>query len=46
MAKTQAERDADTILIGQIVLGAIVLGVLLLIVAVLVLHRIPGFPRG
>ncbi|QMU71094.1 hypothetical protein [Streptacidiphilus sp. P02-A3a] len=45
MTKTQEERDADTVLIGQIVLGAIVVGVLLLIGAVLVLHRIPGFPR-
>ena len=46
MTKTQEQRDADTIRIGQIIVGAILVGVVALIVAVLVLHRIPGFHRG
>ena len=46
MTKTQEQRDADTIRIGQIIVGAILVGVVALIVAVLVLHRIPGLHRG
>jgi len=46
LTKTQEQRDADTIRIGQIIVGAILVGVVALIVAVLVLHRIPGFHRG
>jgi hypothetical protein len=45
MTKTQAERDADTIRIGQIVVGAVVLAGLALLVATLLLHHVPGFAR-